>query len=104
MSSAACGMEVLKSNPKRPNCIILLLTFHITAEASTQPETRKHVPSTSLLQAQQRPNMDTFTKAIWGESKAKSEEEPVAGEQGDGTASHPYDKGNEEIQQGTSRP
>jgi hypothetical protein len=49
--------------------------------------------------------MDSFKKAIWGENNPQSEEEPVAGEQGDGTPSHPYDKGNEDIQQGRlSRP
>lgn len=44
--------------------------------------------------------MDSITKAIWGENSTHSSgEEPVSGEQGPGTPSHPYDKGNEAIQE-----
>jgi hypothetical protein len=48
--------------------------------------------------------MNVLTKTIWGESSVRaSEEEPVSGKQGGGTASDPYDKGNEEVQQGEAR-
>jgi hypothetical protein len=40
---------------------------------------------------------DTASRAIWG-SGAKSDEEPVSGQQGAGTVNEPFDKGNQEIQ------
>lgn len=44
--------------------------------------------------------MDTIKSAIWGDNNARAaDEEPISGEQGRGTVSEPYDKGNEEIQQ-----
>jgi hypothetical protein len=38
------------------------------------------------------------SKAIWGDN-AQSGTEPVAGEQGEGTKTDPYDQGNEEENQ-----
>jgi hypothetical protein len=40
------------------------------------------------------------SNTIWGNGEAKSNEEPVSGQQGAGTVNEPYDKGNEEPQSG----
>ncbi|KZF26702.1 hypothetical protein L228DRAFT_17009 [Xylona heveae TC161] len=47
------------------------------------------------------------SKAIWGENNnasAETGQEPLAGEQGRGTADSPYDRGNAEGQSGSAGP